>query len=114
MGVALHNLPEGLAVSLPLRALGLAPWKAFLVGQVSGIVEPVFGIIGCLVVSAVDPVLPYALSFAGGTMFWVVIDDILPETRCHGNGKLASIATMLGFTLMMSLEMATCTDDDEI
>ena len=113
MGVAFHSLPEGLAVSLPIRGLGLARWKAFLLGQVSGFVEPIFGVVGCLVVSALDPVLPYALAFAAGTMFWVVIDDILPETRCNGNGKFASIATMLGFTLMMSLEMAFKCKDDE-
>ena len=111
LGVAIHSLPEGLAVSVPLRGLGLPSWKAFLLGQVSGLVEPIFGIIGCLIVSALDPVLPYALAFAAGTMFWVVIDGILPETRCHGNGKLANIATILGFTAMMSLDIASHGDD---
>ena len=111
LGVAFHNFPEGLAVSLPLRGLGLPSRKAFLLGQVTGLVEPIFGIIGCLIVSAVDPVLPYALAFAAGTMLWVVIDGILPETRCHGNGKLATIATILGFTAMISLDIASHGDD---
>ena len=106
-GVAFHSFPEGLAVSLPLRGMGIVPWKAFLWGQLSGVVEPIFGILGCLVVSSLNPILPYGLAFAAGTMLWVVLDDILPETRCNGNGKLANLAAIFGFILMMSLDLAT-------
>ena len=73
--------------------------------QLSGMVEPVSGVFGALLVSAMEPLLPYALSFAAGAMIYVVIDDIIPEAQAFGNGKLASWGAMIGFVIMMSLDL---------
>ena len=96
----------GLAVSLPLRGLGMSAWKSFLWGQFSGLVEPIFGLLGCWAVTLAEPVLPYALAFAAGAMIWVVFDDIMPEAHSAGNGKIASIGSIVGFIVMMSLDVA--------
>lgn len=106
LGIGIQNFPEGLAVSLPLRGLGMSAWKAFLWGQFSGMVEPIFGILGCWAVTLAEPVLPYALAFAAGAMIWVVFDDIMPEAHSAGNGKIASIGSIVGFIVMMSLDVA--------
>ncbi|KAK6632763.1 hypothetical protein RUM43_013533 [Polyplax serrata] len=79
IGIGIQNFPEGLAVSLPLKAFGFSLWKSFWYGQLSGMVEPIFGILGALAVSMARPLLPYALSFAAGAMIYVVVDDIIPE-----------------------------------
>ena len=84
----------------------MSAWKAFLWGQFSGMVEPVFGILGCWAVTVAEPVLPYALAFAAGAMIWVVFDDIMPEAHSAGNGKIASIGSIVGFIVMMSLDVA--------
>ena len=107
IGVAFHCFPKGLTVSLPLRGMGIVPWKAFLCSLLSGIVEPIFGILRCLLVSSLPSILPYALAFAAGTMLWVVLDEILPETRCYGNKKLATINAVFGFILRMSIDLTT-------
>ncbi|XP_078081774.1 zinc transporter ZIP11 isoform X2 [Mustelus asterias] len=105
IGIGLQNFPEGLAVSLPLRGAGVSTWKAFWYGQLSGMVEPVAGIFGAFAVVVAEPLLPYALAFAAGAMVYVVIDDIIPEAQLSGNGKLASWTSIVGFVLMMSLDV---------
>ncbi|CAL8381927.1 unnamed protein product [Gadus morhua 'NCC'] len=92
IGIGIQNFPEGLAVSLPLRGAGMSTWGAFWYGQLSGMVEPVAGLLGAVAVVLAEPLLPYALAFAAGAMVYVVVDDIIPEaqvrrTRCHGNGR---------------------------
>ncbi|KAI6241368.1 Zinc transporter ZIP11 [Aphelenchoides fujianensis] len=105
LGIGLQNFPEGLAVSLPLAAFGYSKWKAFLFGQMSGMVEPFAAVLGAFCVLLMEPLLPYALSFAAGAMIYVVFDDIVPEAQRNGNGKLASFGAMVGFIVMMSLDV---------
>lgn len=105
IGIGIQNFPEGLAVSLPLRGAGFSTWKAFWYGQLSGMVEPLAGVFGAFAVVLAEPILPYALAFAAGAMVYVVMDDIIPEAQLSGNGKLASWASILGFVVMMSLDV---------
>ncbi|XP_019397873.1 PREDICTED: zinc transporter ZIP11 isoform X1 [Crocodylus porosus] len=105
IGIGIQNFPEGLAVSLPLRGAGFSTWKAFWYGQLSGMVEPIAGIFGAFAVVVAEPLLPYALGFAAGAMVYVVMDDIIPEAQTSGNGKLASWTSILGFVVMMSLDV---------
>ncbi|XP_044735525.1 zinc transporter ZIP11 isoform X3 [Chrysoperla carnea] len=105
LGIGIQNFPEGLAVSLPLQAAGFSTLRSFWYGQLSGMVEPLFGVLGALAVSTAQPCLPYALAFAAGAMIYVVVDDIIPEANTNGNGKLASWGAMLGFLVMMSLDV---------
>uniref|UniRef100_A0A8C5UAJ1 Zinc transporter ZIP11 n=1 Tax=Malurus cyaneus samueli TaxID=2593467 RepID=A0A8C5UAJ1_9PASS len=105
IGIGIQNFPEGLAVSLPLRGAGFSTWKAFWYGQLSGMVEPLAGLWGAFAVVLAEPLLPYALGFAAGAMVYVVMDDIIPEAQTSGNGKLASWTSILGFVVMMSLDV---------
>ncbi|NWS94633.1 S39AB protein, partial [Mionectes macconnelli] len=105
IGIGIQNFPEGLAVSLPLRGAGFSTWKAFWYGQLSGMVEPLAGVFGAFAVVVAEPLLPYALGFAAGAMVYVVMDDIIPEAQTSGNGKLASWTSILGFVVMMSLDV---------
>uniref|UniRef100_A0A8C6TQQ7 Zinc transporter ZIP11 n=1 Tax=Neogobius melanostomus TaxID=47308 RepID=A0A8C6TQQ7_9GOBI len=105
IGIGIQNFPEGLAVSLPLRGSGMSTWKAFWYGQLSGMVEPVAGLLGAVAVVLAEPLLPYALAFAAGAMVYVVVDDIIPEAQVSGNGRLASWTSILGFVVMMSLDV---------
>ncbi|XP_006199411.1 zinc transporter ZIP11 isoform X5 [Vicugna pacos] len=105
IGIGIQNFPEGLAVSLPLRGAGFSTWRAFWYGQLSGMVEPLAGVFGAFAVVLAEPLLPYALAFAAGAMVYVVMDDIIPEAQISGNGKLASWASVLGFVVMMSLDV---------
>ncbi|XP_061823235.1 zinc transporter ZIP11-like isoform X2 [Nerophis lumbriciformis] len=105
IGIGIQNFPEGLAVSLPLRGSGVSTWMAFWYGQLSGMVEPIAGILGAVAVVLAEPLLPYALAFAAGAMVYVVVDDIIPEAQVSGNGKLASWTSILGFVVMMSLDV---------
>ncbi|CAB1455221.1 unnamed protein product, partial [Pleuronectes platessa] len=105
IGIGIQNFPEGLAVSLPLRGSGVSAWRSFWYGQLSGMVEPVAGLLGALAVVMAEPLLPYALAFAAGAMVYVVVDDIIPEAQVSGNGKLASWTSILGFVVMMSLDV---------
>ncbi|XP_006886306.1 PREDICTED: zinc transporter ZIP11 isoform X2 [Elephantulus edwardii] len=105
IGIGIQNFPEGLAVSLPLRGAGFSTWRAFWYGQLSGMVEPLAGVFGAFAVALAEPILPYALAFAAGAMVYVVMDDIIPEAQTSGNGKLASWASILGFVVMMSLDV---------
>ncbi|XP_067403397.1 zinc transporter ZIP11 isoform X2 [Emydura macquarii macquarii] len=105
IGIGIQNFPEGLAVSLPLRGAGFSTWRAFWYGQLSGMVEPLAGVFGAFAVVLAEPLLPYALGFAAGAMVYVVMDDIIPEAQTSGNGKLASWTSIVGFVVMMSLDV---------
>lgn len=106
IGIGLQNFPEGAAVSIPLRREGFSRLRSFMYGQASGIVEPIAGVIGALAVIYVQSMLPYALSFAAGAMIYVVVEELIPESQQGGNTDLATLATMLGFTVMMILDVA--------
>jgi len=106
VGIGIQNMPEGLAVAAPLRREGLSRRRAFCYGQLSGAVEPVAGVLGALAVVVARPLLPYALAFAAGAMIFVVIEEVIPESQCGGNTDLATLGGMLGFALMMTLDVA--------
>lgn len=106
LGIGLQNFPEGAAVSIPLRREGMSRLKSFWYGQLSGIVEPVAGFIGALLVSALRPVLPYALAFAAGAMIYVVVEEVIPESQGSGNSDISTLGAMAGFALMMFLDVA--------
>ncbi|RLN50601.1 hypothetical protein BBJ29_002640 [Phytophthora kernoviae] len=106
IGIGLQNFPEGLAVSMPLRREGASAFSAFMWGQLSGLIEPIGGLIGAGAVLYVQPILPYALSFAAGAMIFVVVDDLIPETTQSGNQKLATFGTIVGFVVMMVMDVA--------
>lgn len=106
IGIGIQNLPEGTAVAMPLRRDGMSRRKSFMYGQFSGMVEPVAAIIGVLAVSFITPILPFALAFAAGAMIFVVVEEVIPGSQENGNGDLATICLMLGFTLMMILDVA--------
>ena len=106
LGIGIQNFPEGTAVSMPLHRDGMGKMKSFMFGQFSGFVEPVAAVIGALAVIAIKPMLPYALSFAAGAMIFVVAKEIIPGSQEKGNVNLASISLMLGFAVMMILDVA--------
>ena len=106
LGIGLQNFPEGLAVSMPLRREGLTRTKAFMYGQFSALVEPLFAFIGAFLVQAARPALPYALSFAAGAMIFVVVEEVVPESQSSGNGDLSTMGVLVGFALMMILDVA--------
>lgn len=106
IGIGIQNFPEGLAVSMPLRRDGMSPLKSFWYGQLSGVVEPVAGVIGAAAVIIAKPILPYALSFAAGAMIFVVVEELIPESQRGGNTDLATMGTMAGFAVMMLLDVA--------
>ncbi|MCK6691462.1 MAG: ZIP family metal transporter [Thermoanaerobaculia bacterium] len=106
IGIGLQNFPEGTAVSVPLRREGMSRGKAFWYGQLSGAVEPLFGVLGALAVLSMQAILPYALSFAAGAMIFVVVEELIPESQKAGNTDLATLATLLGFSVMMVLDVA--------
>merc|ERR1712059_39002 len=97
LGIGIQNFPEGIAVSLPLKAAGFSTARAIWYGQLSGLVEPLAGVLGAALVGYTVPVLPYALAFAAGAMVYVVVDDIIPEAQSEGNGKVASWGAIVGF-----------------
>lgn len=105
-GIGIQNFPEGLAVSMPLRGEGISRLKSFWYGQLSATVEPVAGVIGAGAVILIQPILPYALSFAAGAMIFVVIEELVPESQRWGNADLATFGAMIGFIVMMVLDVA--------
>jgi ZIP family zinc transporter len=106
IGMGLQNAPEGFAVSMPLRRQGMSKFKSWQCGQLSAIVEPIFAVIGAAIVISVYPILPYALSFAAGAMIFIVIEEVIPESQRGGNVDLASIGLILGFIVMMILDVS--------
>lgn len=106
IGIGLQNFPEGIAVAMPLRREGMSRLKSFWYGQLSATVEPIAGIIGAAAVLLAQPILPYALSFAAGAMIFVVAEEVIPEAYRGGNSHLATTGVMLGFAVMMTLDVA--------
>lgn len=104
-GIGLQNFPEGLAVAAPLRREGMSRWKSFWYGQLSAVVEPVAAVLGAAAVLLSQHILPYALGFAAGAMIFVVIEETIPEAQRSGNTDLATTAAMLGFVVMMILDV---------
>jgi zinc transporter, ZIP family len=105
-GIGLQNFPEGAAVSIPLRREGFSRLKAFNYGQLSGIVEPVAGVLGAYLVIMMTPLLPYALAFAAGAMIFVVVEELIPESQRGDETDFSTIGVMLGFATMMVLDVA--------
>ena len=106
IGIGIQNFPEGAAVSIPLRREGMKRGKAFMIGQYSGIVEPIAGIVGAALAISMQNILPYALAFAAGAMIYVVIEELIPESQMLKNSKIATIGAMIGFSVMMLLDVA--------
>jgi ZIP family zinc transporter len=107
IGIGIQNFPEGTAVSMPLRREGMSKGKSFFMGQASGMVEPVAGVLGALFVMKMQNALPYALCFAAGAMIFVVVEELIPESqREEKNIDLVTMATMIGFSVMMVLDVA--------
>ena len=106
IGIGLQNFPEGLAVSMPLRGEGFSQSKSFFYGQLSGIVEPIAGVIGALAVLRMQSLLPYALSFAAGAMIYVVVEELIPESQRDESTDIATLGAMVGFAVMMLLDVA--------
>ena len=105
-GMGLQNIPEGVAVSVPLLREGFSKNRAFFFGQLSGIVEPIAAVFGALVVGIAEPILPFALAFAAGAMIFVVVEEVIPESHASGHGDAASLGVIIGFVVMMCLDVA--------
>jgi len=106
IGIGIQNFPEGLAVSAPLYREGMSKGKSFWYGQLSGVVEPIGGVLGAALVFFMMPILPFALSFAAGAMIYVVVEELIPESQLSGNTDIATMGTMVGFATMMLLDVA--------
>jgi ZIP family zinc transporter len=106
IGIGIQNFPEGTAVSVPLRREGMSRLKSFWYGQLSGFVEPIAGVIGAGAVLLMRPILPYALAFAAGAMIYVVVEELIPESQLEKNTHVATFGSMLGFAVMMMLDVA--------
>lgn len=106
VGIALQNFPEGAAVSIPLRREGFSRLRAFNYGQLSGIVEPMSGVLGAYLVLSITPILPYALAFAAGAMIFVCVEELIPESQRGNETDYSAIGAMLGFALMMFLDVS--------
>lgn len=106
IGIAIQNFPEGAIISLPLKGEGISKGKAFMLGILSGVVEPIGGLITILLASRIVALLPYMLSFAAGAMFYVVIEELIPEAHSGDHSNLGTIGAALGFALMMVLDVA--------
>lgn len=105
VGIGIQNFPEGIAVSMPLRGEGMSRRKSFFYGQFSGMVEPVAAVIGAFFVTFIGSLLPYALGFAAGAMIFVVAEEVIPSSQERGNKDLASMSLMVGFVVMMILDV---------
>ncbi|MFH1408483.1 MAG: ZIP family metal transporter [Nanoarchaeota archaeon] len=106
IGIAIQNFPEGIAVAMPTRRAGKSRRVSFFYGQISGIVEPISAVVGAGLVLIFRPILPYALAFAAGAMIFVVVEQAIPESQSGGNTDLATMGAILGFVLMMVLDVA--------
>jgi ZIP family zinc transporter len=106
LGIGLQNIPEGTAVAAPLRREGMSRLKSFWFGQLSAVVEPIAGVIGAAAVVLARPILPYALAFAAGAMIYVVVEELIPESQLEQSTHIATFGTMMGFAVMMILDVA--------
>lgn len=106
LGIGLQNFPEGCAVSLPLRQAGMSRIKAFLIGALSGLVEPIAAVIGAILVLKVQFVMPILLSFAAGAMIYVIVEELIPESQQNSNQDIVTLYTLVGFIIMMILDVA--------
>ncbi|MAU58152.1 MAG: ZIP family metal transporter [Flavobacteriaceae bacterium] len=106
IGIGIQNFPEGIAVSMPMRRQGASRFKSFWYGQLSAIVEPVAAVLGAVAVTFFTPILPYALAFAAGAMIFVVVEEVIPETQLENNTDIATLGFILGFIVMMTLDVA--------
>ncbi len=106
MGIGIQNFPEGIAVAMPMRGLGASRRRSFWYGQLSAVVEPIFGVLGAVAVSFFTPMLPYALAFAAGAMIFVVVEEVIPETQQDRFTDIATMGFILGFVIMMMLDVA--------
>ncbi|MEG1366976.1 MAG: ZIP family metal transporter [Oscillospiraceae bacterium] len=106
MGIGLQNFPEGAAISLPLRKEGLSRGKSFFYGSASGIVEPIGGIIAVIVAGTVTPLMPWLLAFAAGAMIYVVVEELIPEAHLGEHSNVGTLGVMLGFLVMMVMDVA--------
>ncbi|MBP3822441.1 MAG: ZIP family metal transporter [Bacteroidaceae bacterium] len=105
LGIAIQNVPEGAIISMPMRAEGNSRWRSFLLGSLSGAVEPIGGLAVVLLASLLTPVLPYMLAFAAGAMFYVVVEELIPEASEGQHSNLSTIGFAIGFVLMMALDV---------
>lgn len=106
IGIGLQNFPEGAAISLPLRQEGVSTGRSFLYGALSGLVEPIFGILVVLAAGAIEPFMPWLLSFAAGTMMYVVTEELIPEAHLGEHSNVGTLSVMVGFVIMMILDVA--------
>jgi zinc transporter, ZIP family len=106
IGIALQNFPEGIAVAMPLRQAGVSRGRSFFFGQLSALVEPFAAVAGAAAVIVMRPLLPFALAFAAGAMIYVVVEELIPEAQQEGHEDIATSATIVGFTVMMILDVA--------
>lgn len=105
LGIAIQNIPEGAIISMPMRAAGNGRWRSFLIGSLSGAVEPVGAVVVILLSAVLVPLLPYMLAFAAGAMFYVVVEELIPEASGGQHSNLSTIGFALGFVLMMVLDV---------
>ena len=105
LGIAIQNIPEGAIISMPMRAAGNNHWRSFLIGSLSGAVEPIGAIAVLLLASFLLPILPYMLAFAAGAMFYVVVEELIPEASSGQHSNLSTIGFSIGFVLMMLLDV---------
>ncbi len=106
LAIGIQNFPEGSAISLPLRSNGLSRTKSFILGSLSGIVEPISGVLGALLVLKITMIMPFLLSFAAGAMIYVVVEELIPDSQNTDKKGLMSLLCLLGFTIMMLLDVA--------
>jgi zinc transporter, ZIP family len=106
IGIGLQNFPEGIAVAMPLRGEGVSRRKSFFYGQLSGLVEPLAAVVGAAAVVYATPILPYGLAFAAGAMIYVVVEELIPESQRAGNVDWATLWLMVGFSVMMVLDVS--------
>ena len=105
MGIAIQNVPEGAIISMPMRAEGNSRLRSFLIGALSGVVEPIGGLLVILLAGILTPLLPYMLSFAAGAMIYVVIEELIPESAEGEHSNLGTVGFAVGFVLMMVLDV---------
>ena len=106
IGMGLQNFPEGAAVSLPMKSQGVSSGKAFFCGAISGIVEPIFGLLTVLVAGSITGIMPWILSFAAGAMIYVVVEELIPEAQLGEHSHVGTASVMTGFLVMMLLDVA--------